>query len=259
MMPAAARCEASRSAVGRSRKSSAKDSTASAAASASGSHSAVAPKARLAAAPARSARPPVRGTGRSCSERSFGWSSAMRANWASSRRSAANVTAKEMSVSAPSIGAILAGAVPRRRGVQALLARKRRAPAQPLAHRTIVYRKRAGELAGKQRRRKAQEPCRPPERLAELAAKLRRRNRVAVRDQIGTLSTEATQDGIDEVADVEQAAPVVDRRERQRPAAGDRAHQRQEVRLDAGAVNQRRPQHRETQAADRVQRFLRPR
>ena len=52
----------------------------------------------------------------------------------------------------------------------------------------------------------------------------------------------AKPDRRDEIVDANEAAPIVDRRERKRNAAIDQPHQRREVALDAGAVHERRTQ-----------------
>ena len=49
--------------------------------------------------------PPVRGTGRSCSERSFGWSSAKRPKRESSTRAARNATTNERTAAPANIAA----------------------------------------------------------------------------------------------------------------------------------------------------------
>src|SRR5262245_6216011 len=105
---AAARWAASRAIVGMPYRSSRNEKPASAAASASGSHSSAAPKPSAAAAPAATARPPLRGTARSCSERAFGWSSAKRAKRESRTRAASQAMTNESAADAASIVAILA-------------------------------------------------------------------------------------------------------------------------------------------------------
>src|SRR5690242_21404209 len=64
-------------------------------------------------------------------------------------------------------------------------------------------------------------------------------------------SSDVCSSDLGEVADVEQASPVVHRRERQRPAARNRAQQREEIRPDPGTVDERRPEHCQPRSEER--------
>src|SRR5262245_58553729 len=161
--------------VGRPSRSSLNESTASSSASATGSSSGAAPKPRETAAPSSTAMPPVRGTGRSCSERAFGRSSANAPKRDSSTRTATNATTNDRAPDTAGIAGILASAVPLRRGAQSLLEGERRTPAELTPDRASVGLERPGELLQRQpARRERQQPCRPPERDADRAAKRRR-------------------------------------------------------------------------------------
>src|SRR5882672_742552 len=148
------------------------------------------------------------------------------------------------------MGAILAAAVPIGRRREPGLAAGRRPPAQALADGAVIDLERGGELARQQRARKREEPGARAKSGTELAAELRRGHRLAVRNEIRAVGIQATDDRVGQVADVDQAPAVVDGGERQRPAAIDRAQEREEIRLYAGSVDERRPKDREAQAGD---------
>src|SRR5687768_4066578 len=157
--------------------------------------------------------PPVRGTGRSCSERSLGRSSAKPAKRPASRRAAMNATMNDETADPASIGAILTAQIPLRRGAQALFSREGRFPAQRAANRRIVDFERAGQLVRKQCRRKTEQPFRPPERRGDFGTKLRRGYSRSVGNQERALRLQAGEHGGGEVADVYQASSIVDRRQ----------------------------------------------
>ena len=101
----------------------------------------------------------------------------------------------------------------------------------------IVHLERARELLQRRRKfeqrdRKRKQPRRMAERGAERAAQIRRGYRRAIAQWVraprcrGSIHT--AHDRVGEIADVDQAAPVLDARERQRQPAIDRAHQREE-------------------------------
>ena len=59
----------------------------------------------------------------------------------------------------------------------------------------------------------------------------------------GTWRVQRRVDRLDEIADVEQAAPIADRAQRQPAPARDLVEQRREIALDARTVDERQPQH----------------
>src|SRR5438067_8823607 len=96
--------------------------------------------------------------------------------------------------------AILAGEIPLGRGAQPVVPRMWRPPAEAPADGAVVHRERRGELARQERRRERHEPRRAAERRAELATETWRGNGLAVGNEVGALRTEATHDGVGEVA-----------------------------------------------------------
>ena len=110
-----------------------------------------------------------------------------------------------------------------------------------------------------QRARKGEQPRGPAERAPDGAAQFRRRHRRAVAHGVGPALRRAGKAGenrVYQVADVDQAAAVLDARQRQRPATVDGAHQREEVRFDARAVDERRAQDDRLEAGEAEERLL---
>ena len=156
------------------------------------SQNGAAPKANAVPAPRSTAIPPVRGTGRSCSERSFGSSSANwpkreqdphrqeRNNERQNRQTRQHLSdSSDCDTTAP----WRADLPPSRTGP----------PAELIPDRRIVHLERAGEPFDRQQgRRKRKQACRPAERMTDGPAKLRRRQRLAVGDVEGPPPRPAT-------------------------------------------------------------------
>src|SRR5712691_3109090 len=281
---AAASWAPKRTGIGRPRRSSKCESATSAAAGSTAT-SGVCRIANPAKIPAIIAIPPERGTGRACSERSFGTSSGSPCGALSNQAMSANVTSAEAIgemkaisgiavhlVRAGSTGRILAcsfgmaarGFEPARGFGESLVEGAGRTPVEHPARPGRIYDEiadqapdfvpAAGDRAGRaqQRGRHGKEPCRAPERPGDARYQIRSRNGFYVAHEKGPARggvLHAARDRIDEIAQIDQAAPVAHAREGQRQPGVDPAEQAQKVGLDARPIHEGRPDQHELHPA----------
>src|SRR5947207_2119033 len=258
---AAAKCATSLAAVGMPRRSSTKETAARLKAITIGSQSCAAPNQTDMAAPRKTAIPPVRGTGRSCKERSLGVSSTRVLKRDRSRRRTTHATANDRIPSPANIPGILAAQVPIRRRAQVLLERDLRVPAQLTANEAVVCLERGSNLQWKPSSRKWKQSRGAAKRPAYLATKLRGGKRWPVRDEkcSGRVALAAAENRVGEIGYKNKATAVRYRRYRQWNPASDRFHQQKKIRLHARPIHERRTQYRQMQPRDGTQRFLGPR
>src|SRR5260221_6082074 len=262
--PAASRCAPSLAAAGRPFRSSTNEMAATATARPSANHSSALPNGAAAAMPTRTAMPPVRGTGCSCSERSFGRSSAKRAKRVSNSRTAMNASTNDTAPATPCMARILASrwfragrrAVPAHRLGDAGPGSERWPPPKAFArprgindervHQPPHLRAHAGERAAepKKRDRYADQASICAERPADFRDELRRAEIVAIGGQeslpSGNGGTGCSDHQLGEITDVDQAPAVLDRAQRKWPAALDQSNEPQKICSHTRPVNERR-------------------
>src|SRR6266705_1462183 len=281
---AAASCAPKRTGIGRPRRSSKCESATSAAAGSTAT-SGVCRIANPAKTPAIIAIPPERGNGRTCSERSFGTSSGSRSGALSSQAMSASVTSAETIgemetrsgivahlVRTGNTGRILAccaGSAASRfepaRGFGESFVESARGP--PVEHsmrpgrvddkisdQAPDFAPAAGDRSGRtqQRRRCGKKPCRTPERPSDARHQIGSRNGFLIAHEKGPARggvLRATRYRVDEIAQVDQAAPVVHAREGQRQPGVDPAEQAQKIGPDARPIHERRPDQHELHPA----------
>lgn len=109
-------------------------------------------------------------------------------------------------------------------------------------------------------RRERKQPGRPAQGRCNCTHQLRSRPRNAIGHvecaSGGARGVQAGNDCGSEIVDTDKAAPVAYTRQRKRQSPVDRRQQRPEVRLDAGAIDERRPQDRDLQAAAHLRQRL---
>src|SRR2546422_4051165 len=229
--------------------------------------------------------PPERGTRRACSERSFGTSSGSRSGALSSQAMSASVTSAEAIgemetisgiavhlVRAGNTGRILAccagsaasGFEPARGFGEALVEGAGGPPVErsvrpgriddEVSDQTPDFTPAAGDRScrAQQRGRGGDEPCRAPERPGDARYQIRGRNGFLIAHEKGTARggvLHAARDHVDEIAKVDQAAPVAHAREGQRQPGVDPAEQPQKVGLDARPIHKGRPDQHEFHTA----------